>query len=155
MTGSTARYHARRGTAQIESVQNELRATCDSVVRGCNPTSTASAGGVSRTVETNVNDYEAFDFIRNKFPDAQWMAVRVKVDFDVPPNRIMPMSYILIGRFGPDRELVGIYDEDKNWKTISEGPPGSPAHFDAMVRTAHEELTRLEKKVADKIDKLS
>jgi hypothetical protein len=82
------------------------------------------------------------------------MAVRVRVDFEAPPVRIMLLSYIFIGRLGPDRELVGLYNEDKEWKVISDGPPGAPTHIDIMGQAARAELTRLDKKVAAEIDKL-
>jgi hypothetical protein len=150
---AAARYHARQRTMEVEVTQAELRAICDRVAAHFNLGVDAPRHGVSKRIDTNMGD-PPFAVLKGEYPGSVWMAVRVKVDFEPPGSRLLRMSYVFVGRLDPQREIVGIYNENQQWRPLAEGVPGSPKHHDLMVAAAGDELTRLVKKIATEIDEM-
>jgi hypothetical protein len=63
----------------------------------------------------------------------------------------MFMSYVFVGRLSPDKEIVGLINEDKQWQLLSESAPNDPRHVQVMIDAASSEQGRLLKKLAPTI----
>ena len=150
---AAARYHARRRTSELETIRAELKSTCQAVEEHFNLRVDAPPHQVSRRVDVNRGDPEPFGALKRKYPQSEWRAVRVRVRFEAA--NLDPMSYVFVGRLDPQREMVGVYNESKEWRELAECVPGSPKQVDIMLKAVGEELDRLNKDIAAKIDRLN
>jgi serine/threonine protein kinase len=151
---AAAEYRVRSINIRDETIRRELQTICDSVAEHFNSRGWAPINHVTKAIDTNYGDTEPLTAMRRSYPGSVWMAARVTVGFETATERPHFMSYIFVGRTAANQEIVGIYDEDRSWRILTEGPPNSPAHYDLVLRSAASERDRLLKKLAPKIREL-
>lgn len=151
---AASEYRQRSATIRDETIRRELQAVCDRVANHFNSRGWAPINHVTKAIDTNYGDTEPLAAMRRSYPGSVWMAARITVGFETATKRPHFMSYVFIGRIAADKEVVGIYDEDRSWRVLSEGPPNSPAHYEIVHRLAASERDRLLTKLAPKIREL-
>jgi Protein kinase domain len=145
---AAAEYRQRSVAVRDESTRRELEVVCVHVADAIGDRNWAPLNQVTKMVDINHGDSDPLAYLRTTYPESVWMAVRVTVAFETHGARPMFMSYIFIGRPAANRQIVGVFSEDKQWSVLSDGVPGDPSHKDLMVLAATRERARLLDKLA-------
>lgn len=147
-------YLARSTTVYNETIRKHLETICAKVADHFGSRGWAEKNQVTKMIDVNSGDTEPLEFVKAKYADSVWMADRVLVAFETNAARPMFMSYVFIGRIAPGREIVGVFDEMKQWRILADGAPDNPKHYDAMLEAADQERSRLLERLAPEIEKL-
>jgi len=145
---AAAEYRLRSEDMRDEVIRQELERTCDRVADHFGSRQWAQRNQVTKMIDKNWGDTEPLQAMKQRYPGSVWMAVRVLVAFETQSARPMFMSYVFIGRLSPDKEIVGVINEDKQWQLLSESAPNDPRHVQVMIDATSSEQGRLLKKLA-------
>jgi hypothetical protein len=112
----------------------------------------AEVNHLTRMVEVNLGDVDAFARAESEFPGAAVVAVRVLVAFETLRERPMYMSYVMIGRKADGQEVMALYNDAKEWTVLSGRDAANSEKI--LSEAAEHELTRLTDKIALDIRRL-
>jgi hypothetical protein len=87
------------------------------------------------------------------FPEAAWVAVRVRVDFEAGWTRMLWLSYMLLIRMPSLEERVALLTREGG-TSLPQAWPGDPCHAEIIEAAAAQELDRLVVAMAEQISRL-
>jgi hypothetical protein len=152
---AAAEYIQRSTVLYKEKIrQNELKPICDQVTQHFHTGGWKPDNQITLMIDTNQGDGDPYSFIEKQYPNTPWMAVRILAAFPTLNQRPMFLSYVFIGRVTVTSQIVGVYDETKQWRVLTEGSPQDSKYYDVMVSAVESERDRLLAKIAVEIQKL-
>ena len=96
----------------------------------------------------NGGDGEPFARAEAEFPGAAWAAIRIVVAFETNRERPMYMSYVFIGRATSGEEIVGLFNESKEWKLLSRSSNTTANHEQLVFELLNRSLSDWSEKIA-------
>jgi hypothetical protein len=147
-------YRATSLSIKKEEIRQAYKAICDRVANRFDLKSWAPLNHLTRLVDTNLGDMDAFARAERELPGSALVAVRILVAFETARERPMYMSYVFIGRTGDGDEVVATFTETGDWSIISRSSSSGADHEELLASIASRELQRLSEKIQPDIRKL-
>jgi hypothetical protein len=151
-----AAEHYRRTSATLkkDEIRQGYATLCDRIADRIGLKSWAPVNQLTRMIDTNLGDAEAFGRAETELPGSALVALRVLVAFETPRERPMYMSYVFIGRTTHGDEVVAMLNESREWSILSKASQGRADHEELLTQIVKRVLQRLTERIAPDIRRL-
>jgi hypothetical protein len=155
-SADAAAEHYRRTAPSLkrDEIREAYKAYCDVIANKFALKGWAPINQLTRMVDTNMGDGDAYARAEKEFPSAAWAAIRILVAFETPRERPMYTSYVFIGRISTGEEVIALFDRKKEWKVLSESTGAATDHERLMRDTITSQLRELSATIAPDIRRL-
>ncbi len=126
-------YRQTSVTIKKEEIRQSYRALCDRIADRFGLKSWAPLNHLTKMIDTNLGDMDAFTRAEKELPGSALVALRVLVAFETTKERPMYMSYAFIGRTADGEEIVALLNEAREWSVLSKSSESRANHEELLI----------------------